>query len=100
MHQACPERSRRDHLTGTPVMSDTSGNSLGVIRYYPSGGTLSGSVSTDKLFTGFILSLSKYSALTGFIVSLPNYGALLLRPLLPVMSLPNNDPPIGQLFIK
>jgi hypothetical protein len=42
----------QDHLTGTSLITDTNGNSLGTINYYPYGGTRSGSVPTDKKFTG------------------------------------------------
>jgi len=52
VHQACPERRRRDHLTGTSLMTDTNGDSLGTIKYYPYGGARSGDVPTDKKFTG------------------------------------------------
>jgi len=60
IHQACPERRRRDHpvsgtgqaLTGTSLMTSDNGTSLGSIKYYPYGGTRSGDVPTDKKFTG------------------------------------------------
>ncbi|MBI4302735.1 MAG: hypothetical protein HY665_00135 [Chloroflexi bacterium] len=42
----------QDHLSGTAVVSDTGGNLTGSIRYFPFGATRSGSVPTDKLFTG------------------------------------------------
>jgi RHS repeat-associated protein len=42
----------QDHLTGTALMTDTNGDSLGTIKYYPYGSTRSGSVPTDKKFTG------------------------------------------------
>ena len=42
----------QDNLTGTSVMSDDSGASLGTIKYFPFGATRSGSVPTDKKFTG------------------------------------------------
>jgi hypothetical protein len=46
----------RDHLTDTAVVSDTTGASVGNIKYYPHGATRSGSVPTDKKFTGFFTS--------------------------------------------
>jgi RHS repeat-associated protein len=42
----------QDHLTSTSVMTDDSGDSLGAIKYLPFGETRSGSVPTDKQFTG------------------------------------------------
>jgi len=42
----------QDHLTGTALMTDTNGDSLGTIKYYPYGSTHSGSVPTDRKFTG------------------------------------------------
>jgi RHS repeat-associated protein len=42
----------QDHLTSTSVMTDESGDSLGAIEYLPFGETRSGSVPTDKQFTG------------------------------------------------
>ena len=42
----------QDHLTGTALVTDTTGASLGAMKYYPFGGTRSGSVPTDKKFTG------------------------------------------------
>lgn len=42
----------QDHLSSISVMTDESGDSLGVIKYLPFGETRSGSVSTDKQFTG------------------------------------------------
>jgi len=42
----------QDHLTSTSVMTDSSGNELGTIKYFPFGATRSGSVPTDKKFTG------------------------------------------------
>jgi len=42
----------QDHLSSTSVMTDTSGDSLGAIKYLPFGETRSGSVPTDKQFTG------------------------------------------------
>jgi RHS repeat-associated protein len=43
---------RIDHLGGTSVMSDSNGNQIGYISYFPFGATRSGSVPTDKKFTG------------------------------------------------
>ena len=43
----------QDHLTGTALMTDTSGNQVGTtMKYYPFGSTRSGPVPTDKKFTG------------------------------------------------
>jgi len=43
----------QDHLTGTAVMSDDGGTQVGTtMKYTPLGLTRSGSVPTDKLFTG------------------------------------------------
>jgi len=42
----------QDHLTGTSLMTDTNGDPTGSIKYYPYGSTRSGSVPTDKKFTG------------------------------------------------
>jgi RHS repeat-associated protein len=42
----------QDHLNSTSVMTDDSGDSLGAIKYLPFGETRSGSVPTDKKFTG------------------------------------------------
>ncbi len=42
----------QDHLSGTSLMTDTEGASLGIIKYMPYGETMAGSVPTDKLFTG------------------------------------------------
>ncbi|MEW6142995.1 MAG: RHS repeat-associated core domain-containing protein [Chloroflexota bacterium] len=42
----------QDHLTGTSVATASDGSSLGSIKYYPWGVTRSGSVPTDKKFTG------------------------------------------------
>jgi RHS repeat-associated protein len=42
----------QDHLTGTSVMSSDSGTLISGIKYYPFGETMSGSVNTDKQFTG------------------------------------------------
>ncbi len=41
-----------DHLTGTSLMSDSSGGLLSSIKYFPYGATRAGGVATDKLFTG------------------------------------------------
>lgn len=41
-----------DHLTGTSLMTDSNGGSLGTISFKPFGEARSGSVPTDKLFTG------------------------------------------------
>ena len=43
----------QDHLTGTAVMSDSTGAQVGTtMKYYPFGATRSGSVPTDIKFTG------------------------------------------------
>jgi RHS repeat-associated protein len=44
----------RDQLTGTALTTDTSGNSVGTIKYYPYGSTWSstGTIDTEKKFTG------------------------------------------------
>jgi RHS repeat-associated protein len=42
----------QDHLSSTSLMTNNSGGSMGTIKYYPFGTTRSGSVPTDKLFTG------------------------------------------------
>jgi hypothetical protein len=42
----------QDHLTGTSVVSDSTGALVSSIKYYPFGATRSGSVPTDKQFTG------------------------------------------------
>jgi uncharacterized protein RhaS with RHS repeats len=42
----------QDHLTGTSVMTDESGDLISNISYYPYGQTRSGDVPTDKKFTG------------------------------------------------
>jgi RHS repeat-associated protein len=42
----------QDHLTGTAVVSDSSGALVSSIKYFPYGATRSGSVPTDKQFTG------------------------------------------------
>jgi RHS repeat-associated protein len=52
IHQACPERSRRNHLSGTSLMTSANGTLLGTIKYTPFGETRAGDVPTDKLFTG------------------------------------------------
>jgi RHS repeat-associated protein len=45
---------QQDHLTGTSVISDTSGNSTGTIKYMPFGvrRNSTGTIPTDKQFTG------------------------------------------------
>jgi RHS repeat-associated protein len=54
VHQAFPERSRRNHLIGTSLMTSANGALLGTIKYTPFGETRSilGELYTDKLFTG------------------------------------------------
>jgi RHS repeat-associated protein len=43
----------QDHLSSTSLMTNSSGSQIGsTIKYRPFGETLSGSVPTDKLFTG------------------------------------------------
>jgi RHS repeat-associated protein len=42
----------QDHLTGTSVVSDSGGTLVSSIKYFPFGSTRSGSVPTDKKFTG------------------------------------------------
>jgi RHS repeat-associated protein len=42
----------QDHLTGTSVVSDSGGSLVSSIKYFPFGSTRSGSVPTDKQFTG------------------------------------------------
>ena len=42
----------QDHLSGTSVMSDSSGALISGVKFSAFGETLSGSVPTDKLFTG------------------------------------------------
>ena len=44
----------KDHLTGTNVMTDSSGNEDGTVEYYPYGVTRSssGTIDTQKRFTG------------------------------------------------
>ena len=42
----------QDHLTGTALVTDTSGNQVGSMKYYPYGSTRSGSVPKDRKFTG------------------------------------------------
>jgi uncharacterized protein RhaS with RHS repeats len=46
------EYIHQDHLSGTSMTSDVNGNLSGSMTYYPYGTTRSGSVSTDKKFTG------------------------------------------------
>ncbi len=41
-----------DHLTGTSLMSDSAGELLSSIKYFPYGATRAGGVATDKLLTG------------------------------------------------
>ena len=43
---------QQEHLTGTSLVTDGSVSSVGTIKYYPYGSTRSGSVPTDKKFTG------------------------------------------------
>jgi RHS repeat-associated protein len=42
----------QDHLGGTSEISDSSGNQIAYISYFPFGVTRAGSVPTDKKFTG------------------------------------------------
>jgi hypothetical protein len=43
----------QDHLTGTSLMTDSSGAQIGeTVKYLPFGETLTGAVPTDKKFTG------------------------------------------------
>jgi RHS repeat-associated protein len=42
----------QDHLSGTALVTSANGTSLGIMKYYPYGETRTGSVPTDKLFTG------------------------------------------------
>jgi len=42
----------QDHLASTSVMTDSTGDELGTIKYFPFGATRSGSVPPDKKFTG------------------------------------------------
>ena len=42
----------QDSLNSTSVVSDSSGAAISSIKYYPFGGTRSGSVSNEKKFTG------------------------------------------------
>ena len=44
----------QDHLTGTALTTDSSGNVLGTIKFYPWGSTRSstGVIETEKKFTG------------------------------------------------
>jgi len=46
------EYIHQDHLSGTSLMTDTEGASLGIIKYMPYGETRAGDVPTDILFTG------------------------------------------------
>jgi RHS repeat-associated protein len=46
------EYIHQDHLSSTSVMTDDAGDSLGAIKYLPFGETRSGSMPTDKQFTG------------------------------------------------
>jgi len=44
---------QQDHLSGTSLVSDSTGAQVGTtMKYYPFGGTRSGSVPTDLQFTG------------------------------------------------
>ncbi|MBI2853038.1 MAG: RHS repeat-associated core domain-containing protein [Chloroflexi bacterium] len=52
VHQDHPGSSTGQALSGTSLMSDTSGNSAGSIVYGAFGSTRSGSVPTDIKFTG------------------------------------------------
>jgi RHS repeat-associated protein len=49
-----------EHLGGTNILSDSSGNEVGALRYhsYGQGRVQTGSVPTDRRFTGQILDLS------------------------------------------
>lgn len=42
----------QDSLSSTSLMTDSSGNSLGTVNYYPFGSVRSGTVPTDVLFKG------------------------------------------------
>ena len=42
----------QDHLSGTALVTSDNGTSLGTMKYYPFGTTRTGSVPTDKKFTG------------------------------------------------
>ena len=42
----------QDSLSSTSLMTDSSGNSLGIVNYYPFGSVRSGLVPTDVLFKG------------------------------------------------
>ncbi len=42
----------QDHLSGTALTTASNGSSTGSIRYHPYGSTRSGSVPTDRKFTG------------------------------------------------
>lgn len=46
------EYIHQDHLSGTALVSDSSGEAVSSISYYPYGSTRTGSVTTDKKFTG------------------------------------------------
>ncbi len=46
------EYVHQDHLTGTSLVTESGGNQVGGIKYYPYGTTRSGSVPTDRKFTG------------------------------------------------
>ena len=42
----------QDHITSTALVTSDNGSFLGAMKYYPYGEIRSGSVPTDKLFTG------------------------------------------------
>jgi hypothetical protein len=46
------EYMHQDHLSSTSVMNDMNGDSLGAIKYLLFGETRSGSIPTNKQFTG------------------------------------------------
>jgi RHS repeat-associated protein len=46
------EYIHQDHLSGTALVSDSSGGLVNEISYYPYGSTRSGDVPTDRKFTG------------------------------------------------
>ena len=46
------EYVHQDHLSGTALVSDSSGDMVSEISYYPFGSTRAGDVPTDKKFTG------------------------------------------------
>ena len=46
------EYVHQDHLSGTALVSDSSGDLVNEISYYPYGSTRAGDVPTDKKFTG------------------------------------------------